>query len=342
MSQLSLFEVPPAPARPDEPPGAAEPSADVREFGARLPRSVRLGTSSWAFPGWAGIVYDRKRPEADLSRRGLSAYARHPVLRTVGLDRTFYAPIAAEDFRAYAAQVPDAFRFLVKAPSVATDAVLRDERGRATAVNPGFLDATWTLDRFVSPALDGLGEKAGPLVFQLSPLPRQLLARPEPLLERLRTFLGALRAGAPRALVAVEIRNAELVGEPLARALAEVQAHYCIGIHARMPSVREQARRMAATLSGTLVARWNLHAGYAYEEAKAQYAPFNRMVEPDVETRSALAELAADAIAGGRDAFIIANNKAEGSAPLSMIALAQAIVARMENDTGETTDGDGG
>jgi uncharacterized protein YecE (DUF72 family) len=333
--QLSLFDLPaPAAPRAAGPLPAAAPD-DLRALGERLPPGVRLGTSSWAFPGWAGLVYDRRHPEASLARDGLAAYSSHPVLRAVGIDRTFYAPIGASDFAAYAAQVPAGFRFLVKGPSVVTDAVLRDERGRATAANPRFLDAGWTIDHFVGPAVEGLGEKAGPLVFQMSPMPRELLRRPEEMARRLGDFVAALRVHTPSALLAVEVRNSELVGGPLAEALNDAGARYCFGVHARMPTVPEQAARMAALAPGPLVARWNLHAGYAYEEAKAHYAPFDRLVEPDVDTRTALATLAARAIGAGEGVFVIANNKAEGCAPLTIVALARAIAER----TGGTIHG---
>jgi hypothetical protein len=76
------------------------------------------------------------------------------------------------------------------------------------------------------------------------------------------------------------------------------------------------------------VARWNLHAGRGYEEARADYFPFDRLVEPDEPTRAALARLAALRAASGDDVFITINNKAEGSAPLSVLALAERIVAQ--------------
>jgi uncharacterized protein YecE (DUF72 family) len=290
---------------------------------------VRLGTSSWSFPGWSGLVYARKHAEGDLSRLGLTAYAGHPVLRAVGIDRTFYAPIAARDYAVYAAQVPAGFRFLVKAPAAVSDAAVRDERGRATRRNEGFLDARWAIDQFVCPALEGLGDRAGPLVFQLSPLPREFAFDPPAFAARIHHFLAAIRAEVPRVMLAVEVRNAEVVGEPLAQALRGADAHYCYGVHARMPTVAEQAERMAALGAGPLVARWSLHAGFQYEEAKAEYAPFNRLVDPDVPTRNTLAELAARAIGGGHDAIIIANNKAEGCAPLTVVELARAIVGRL-------------
>ncbi len=125
--QFSLFDAPQPAARNRAPAdiGPADASPEIATLGRSLPRGAYLGTSSWAFPGWAGIVYDRPGAESALSRRGLAAYSRHPVLRAVGIDRTFYAPIGARDFAAYAEQVPPGFRFLVKAPAAVTDAVIR-------------------------------------------------------------------------------------------------------------------------------------------------------------------------------------------------------------------------
>jgi uncharacterized protein YecE (DUF72 family) len=332
--QFPLFDAPPAPApKAPAPPAPSQPDADTIALGARLPVRALLGTSSWSFPGWAGLVYARKASEGELSRLGLAAYARHPVLRAVGIDRTFYSPIAARDYAAYAAQVPEGFRFLVKAPAAVSDAALRDERGRATRRNEGFLDAHWAVEHFVGPAMEGLGTKAGPLVFQLSPLPRELAFDPPAFAAQLHGFLAAIRTQVPQALLAVEVRNAEVVGAPLAAALQDAGARYCYGVHARMPTVAEQAERMAGAGAGPLIARWSLHAGFQYEQAKAQYAPFDRMVDPDLPTRTTLAALAAEAIGAGHDAIIIANNKAEGCAPLTVIELARAIVGRIAGRT---------
>jgi len=51
-------------------------------------------------------------------------------------------------------------------------------------------------------------------------------------------------------------------------------------------------------------------------------------VEEDEPTRAAVASLAARAAARGREVFVTINNKAEGSAPLSVLRLAEAIAAR--------------
>ena len=111
-AQFDLFtgalEEPPASSRRrTQPVGPAAPSDSLRMLGEQLPRGVYLGTSSWTFPGWSGLVYDHEASTSQLAREGLGAYAHHPVLRTVGIDRTFYAPVPATTFAEYAQQVPE-------------------------------------------------------------------------------------------------------------------------------------------------------------------------------------------------------------------------------------------
>ncbi len=76
--------------------------------------------------------------------------------------------------------------------------------------------------------------------------------------------------------------------------------------------------------------RWSLHGGFKYEQAKAKYEPFDKLVDEDPDTRHALADLAARYVLAGQPVLITINNKAEGSAPLSCIELARAISAAVE------------
>lgn len=295
-----------------------------------LPPGIRLGTSSWFFPGWRGLVYDGVHPQVTLSRKGLQAYAEIPLLRTVSLDRTFYAPISAVTYGQYASQVPEDFSFVVKAPALVCDAVMRDEEGRGKVANPHFLDATLATREFVLPCLEGLKGKAGPLVFQISPLPRGLAEETHLLIERLEAFFAALpREGAGQAPVyALELRNPELLTPRLMRMLARARVRYCVGLHDRMPEVERQETALKALDGeepGPLVVRWNLHRGFLYQAAKQRYEPFDRLVDEDRETRRVLARMAAAAHKAGRKVWITANNKAEGSAPLSVLELAREI-----------------
>ncbi len=301
---------------------AAVPDA-LGALARRLPRHVRLGTSSWSFPGWNGLVYDREAAPARLAREGLAAYGRHPLLRTVGIDRTFYAPLPAEAFAAYAAAVPEDFRFLVKAPAECTTPFVRDTR----ASNPRFLDARWTADEAVTPYVEGLGPRAGVLLFQFPPLGPAIIREPERFAARLAGFLAALPRGAR---YAVELRDRALLCPDYAQALSASGAGHCLNVHPRMPRPAEQREVAGAAAAGPLVIRWMLHAGLSYEQARSRYAPFSRLVDEAPEVRAELAGLCADESRNGREVIVVANNKAEGSAPLTVFKLAAAIAEGLE------------
>lgn len=335
--QPGLFESPGAPTRKTATAGDVQPAVDTPLLKApSLPPEIRLGTSSWFFPGWRGLVYEGVHPQTALSKKGLAAYAQIPLLRTVSLDRTFYAPITTIEYARYAAQVPAGFSFVVKAPALVCDAVMRGEDGRAKIANPHFLDPAIAAREFVVPCLEGLGDKAGPLVFQVSPLPRGLVEEAPLLIDRLAAFFAALpeALGNRRPLYALELRNPELLTPRLMRMLKDAGVRYCVGLHDRMPEVERQAMALEALdgeVPGDLVVRWNLHRGFLYQAAKQRYEPFDRLVDEDPESRRTLARLAGEAFKAGRRVWITANNKAEGSAPLSLLELAREIAEELPN-----------
>lgn len=215
----------------------------LAEIANALPRNLHLGTSSWSYPGWKGIVWDRKYSDSKLSRYGLPAYSQHPLFRCVGIDRGFYKPLSIAEFATYAAQVPDDFRFVVKAPSLVTDSLLRDEEGRGRRINPNFHDPDIAVRDFIEPALEGLGGKLGALVFQISPLPYAWLQDISVVIERLRVLLKSipdLNNIAPASVVAVEVRDPQWLTREFVDVLREARATYCMGLHAKMPRIAEQ------------------------------------------------------------------------------------------------------
>ncbi len=345
-TQLDLFGDPisppkqprkPAATAQDRRPQAAPPQPDHVALASRLPESVRLGTSTWSYPGWEHIVYAGRHPPATLSRLGLTAYSAHPLLRTVGICHTYYAPISKDDFSRYAEQVPASFSFLVKAPNRVTSPFIQGGRGYTAQRNPDFLDVEQAVRSFIDPALAGLAGKAGPLVFQFSPLGPEATHAPEVMAQRLVDFLAQakslsqLPANGP-SQICVEVRNAQLLTPAFARGLADAGIGYCVGIHPRMPSAATQLEIMEAALQRGLVVRWTLHPtmGRDFEAAKEQYAPFSALVDEDPTTRAVLAAAAVRAIGRGEKAHMVANNKAEGSSPLTMFKLAQSIANLLE------------
>lgn len=325
-SQFDLFgstpgEFPPAQGRVL--PATVDPeSQSLRE---QLPMSLYLGTSSWAFPGWAGTVYREPYPSSVLSREGLRAYAQHPLLRTVGVDRTFYAPIGASAFAAYADMVPADFRFLVKA-----HAALTTPKGmRVSGHSPGsdhFLDAEYAARHVIEPTMQGLGDKLGILLFQFPPMSLSR-TRLEALPSQLTAFLSSLPRGVP---FGVEVRTPELLGAAYAEALRAGGATHCFTVHPSMPSVHEQAAQLGASAwqHGPVAVRWMLRPDQQYEAAREAYAPFDQLSAPDLSSRAEVAALVAELAATQPRVIVIANNKAEGSAPLTLRELARLVASR--------------
>ena len=347
--------VPPRPDTAGEAPPTTAPPKNKRGVGVsapphdealhtlakRLPPGLRLGTSTWTYPGWKGLVWESEHSEAQLSKNGLPIYAEHPLLRTVSIDRSFYRPLTVSQYERYASQVPDDFRFVVKAPSLVTDALVRSDDGRGRQPNTAFLNADLARTEFVEPALQGLGKKIGALVFQLSPLPMDQLDRLPEVLQRLRTMLlaqPALAPIAPDGILAVEVRDPEWVtehwmGPDFAAVLREARATYCIDLHPKMPPLRDQLPMLRALWPGPLVCRWMLHAvhgPYGYEDAEKLYEPFDRLHHLDPQNHAELARLIAGVTGAGQNAYVCISNHAEGCAPLTVQRLAQQVAQAID------------
>jgi uncharacterized protein YecE (DUF72 family) len=320
---------------------------ELRALGARLPAWIRLGTSSWAYAGWRGLVFGARSPIASLARDGLAAYAAWPVMRTVGLDRAFYATPSVDEYRALRDLVPPGFRFTVKAeqrcvrpdlgPDGTTFGSTAAHRGAGIA-NPHFLDPAFAVERVLRPAIEGLGDRLGPVVFQFPPLelsPRGALGGASGFVARLRAFLAAVGSSLPErrsVTVAVEVRNREFfapsVAPHYADCLASVDAVHSYLAHPTVPAISVQRHALHGRLParGPFVVRWMLRGNFTYEGAAAEFEPYDALRSPDPATRSEIASLLADA-SPDRPAFVICNNKAEGCAALSIRALAEEIVS---------------
>lgn len=299
-------------AGPAAPVDIAPAAARWRAVAERLPRGIALGTSSWSFPGWRGRVWDREAAAPTLARHGLAAYARHPLLKAVGVDRSYYETPPAALFAEYARQVPSDFRFMVKA-----------ERTAVTPGEPRFLDAAHARTRIVRPALEGLGARLAVLLFQFPPLDPARVGGPRRFAEDLYRFLRDLDCPAP---VAVEIRTPALLTPDYAQALHHGGATHGYVVHPRMSPVADQVAALPPeAMEGPLLVRWMLAPGTGYEAARDAWAPFARLARPDPGNRVAVARLARRGAAAGRPVTVIVNNKAEGSSPASIEELARLL-----------------
>jgi len=310
---------------------AAHVTDEDREIAARLPRSLRFGTSSWSFPGWRDIVWRGSPNEETLARSGLGALATHPLFRTVGLDRSYYGPLREEDLAAYASQLASAarrapdlppFRMVSKVWDEITTAVYpRHPRygARAGSGNPHFLDVDRFLSEVLEPYRRAFAEHAGPFVFELTPMPRGAMEE-RMLLTKVEAFIERLPPGWQWAF---ELRNEELFGARWLDMLRANGAAHVYTYWTAMPPIRDQVAR--GKVSGKhVVARLMLPPYMRYEAKKAEYAPFNRLVAPQPEMREDVVNLIRAAEAAD-DVFVLVNNKAEGSSPLTVRALAKMV-----------------
>jgi uncharacterized protein YecE (DUF72 family) len=317
--QRDLFALPAPEIRP------AEFSADLREAAGQLPTGLRLGTMSWNYPGWRGLVYAADAPSKSLSGLGLTAYARHPLMRTVEIDRTYYDPLLARELATYAAQVPESFRFVVKAHDVCVLSRFPSHArygARAGHENPQFLDAAYAAEAVVGPLVEGLADKLGIVLFQFPP---QDVGTGGGFAARLGAFLDQLPK---EATYAVELRNADLVNAAYGEALAAAGAVHVHNVWSSMPALADQARRLPPATRRPLFVRWLFPKGDSYEEAAARYEPFSRLVDEDAASRAAVADLVTRALTHGVPAIVTVDNKAEGCAPESIARLAREIAVR--------------
>lgn len=312
--QLALFRPEPLEAMPVAP--------EVTALAARLPPSLRLGTMSWTFPGWIGVLYAPQVKEKQLVVSGLGAYVKHPLLRTVEIDRSYYEPLPVSLYAQYAAQVPDGFRFVVKAHEDCTVTRYPPHArygAKAGTANPRLLDVAYATEAVVRPCVEGLKEKLGPVVFQFSPFE---VKSPKRFAEKLHGFLSRLPKGP---LYAVELRNEELLTREYGEALADAGAIHCHNIWGTMPGVLAQRDRLPPATRRVMLARWLGRPGDSYEAAKARYEPFSKLVDEDLPRRAELAQLIRAALDEGAEVYTVANNKAEGSSPESLTRLAWAL-----------------
>jgi uncharacterized protein YecE (DUF72 family) len=160
--------------------------------------SIHIGTSGWHYKHWIGRYY----PDSIKPAQMLEFYLRD--FDTVELNNTFYQLPKEESFDHWRDSTPDGFLFAVKGSRFLTHMIkLKDaERG---------------LVNFL-PRAERLGDKLGPILWQLPP-------RWNVNAERLESFLQLLP---PEHRYAFELRNETWMCEEVYDVLRRYNAAFCI------------------------------------------------------------------------------------------------------------------
>ena len=111
--------------------------------------NIRVGIGGWDFAPWRDTFYP---PEVPLKRA--LEYASS-VMTSIEINGTFYRNAKPEHFAGWAERTPDDFLFAVKASRYATNRKVLGEAGES-------------IERFMDSGLAELGDKLGPILWQLA------------------------------------------------------------------------------------------------------------------------------------------------------------------------------
>ena len=285
---------------------------------------LRLGTCSWKYDSWKGLVYDegkRYRPDDYLAD-----YAR--LLDTVEVDQWFWSlfpgSVKLPEVRVvktYAESVPDDFVFTVKAPNALTlthyyaKETNPEFRGKP---NPHLLDQQ-LLREFLA-RLSPMEKKLGPVMFQFEYLNRQKMPSKEAFFERFGEFV----ASAPKGYqYAIEIRNPNY----LSPAFFDFLKNHNLGfVHLEgyyMPPIGQVFDRFKPQTAPFQIIR--LHGGDRAEIETQTGSIWDQVVDPHPEAVRAAVCIARHNRRSKTLTYVNCNNHFEGSAPLTIERFLEAL-----------------
>ena len=137
--------------RPEPRPNAEVcPAVPTPRKAPRRTAEIRIGISGWTYAPWRGTFFPK-----GLKQRDELAYASRKV-NSIEINGTFYSLQRPESYASWHDQTPEGFVFSVKAPRFITH-ILRLKEVRTPLAN------------FLASGVLRLGDKLGPLLWQLPP-----------------------------------------------------------------------------------------------------------------------------------------------------------------------------
>jgi uncharacterized protein YecE (DUF72 family) len=286
---------------------------------------TKIGTATWNYPGWRGIVYPSTSPETMSSADRLALYAGTGRYETVEADFTFYRPQNAEEWKRYAAALPPKFPVVSKVWEEITCErfpQIERQRDRGGRVNPNYLNVEAFKTFVLNPAEQSFAEHLGPFVFEFRRDRRPSEEGKKKFRDGLHRFLGALPRGY---LYAVEMRTREYFDAEHVALLNSHGAGHVLNWWTAMPSLSEQFAVGGIANSSFLISRVLVAPGRDYADAVRMFTPYDRIRDPHPEMRSDVAAVARFAEEKKKDFFLIVNNRAEGSAPYTINAIRKML-----------------
>lgn len=292
-----------------------------------IPSLVRFGTSTWNYPGWRGLVYHDDYGPKGSAAKMLREYAAFPLFGTVGVDSSYYGPPTEAVLRSYAEQLPAGFPCVSKVWSQITVHTFTkaQDPDRAGKANPDFLNPDLFLEEIYEPYQRHFSGNTGPFVFEFQTIAKSSGLGPSRFADRLDEFFSELPREGP---YAVEVRNEEFLTPKYFAVLREHGVAHVFTSWTRMPPLGHQLDLANSITAPFIVGRALLRPGRTYNEAVDAFAPYDRIREPNPKLRRDLVRLVETAVKTRIPAYLLVNNRAEGSAPLTIAAVVQMLEDR--------------
>lgn len=273
--------------------------------------TLRIGTCSWKYPSWEGLVYSAREPG-----NFLAEYARK--YDTVEVDQWFWSLGRSgaglprrETVLEYADSVPADFRFTVKCPNALTLTRPYARKGEAAASNPRFLDPDF-FHSFLD-ALALLVPRIGLFLFQFEYLNKEKMTGRDVFLERLGSFLESLPADLP---YGVEIRNPRWIDDTWFDFLTKHGAAPVLLQGYWMEDLAGILARHGKRIRGRACLRLHGEDREGMEERTGE--DWSRIVRPKDEDLSRIVPELESLVDALDEVYLNVNNHYEGSAPLTI------------------------
>lgn len=274
---------------------------------------LRIGTCSWKYDSWRGIVYSDKKP-----LNHLQEYTQN--YNTVEIDQWFWSlfgpgkivfpsPSTVLD---YLQAVPPGFKFSIKVPnSVTLTHFYKKQKTDPLLKNPYFLsgDIFQQFLELISP----LGDHLAPLMFQFEYLNKQKMASQGEFQEKFGTFVEPLDKNYH---YFIEIRNPNYLNDAYFRFLGSLNLNHVFLQGYYMPSVIDLYEKFGKYIQGSTIIR--LHGPDRSEIEKTSGGKWNRILEPKDDELNRIARIVKDLLERKVEVYVNMNNHYEGSAPLSI------------------------
>lgn len=255
-----------------------------------------MGTASWRFLGWCGILYDedkylwgRNFSKKRFDERCLEEYAA--FFPTVEVDSTYYSLPKIRILEGLASLVPPDFLFSFKVPDLFTIKnypPVASFGSRAGKANEYFLSESVFQMGFLR-HLEKIRSRVGALIFEFSHFDQHDFEHGRDFVERLAAFFSRIPTDWR---YAVEVRNRNLLHPDHFAMLQQHGVAHVYNQWTLMPPVLEQLDMHPLESNPFIVARFLLSPGRSFASAKKKFEPFNRLQEIDPGAREAMVKIA--------------------------------------------------